>query len=170
MRILILLLLFTFNLNAQNDLSQTMVVYCDGTKDELFTKAKNVIIEAYNDPQHVMQHIDKRGESITVKAAFPYHQSRHIFGGSDLTKGEIEYILTIQFKDGRYRYEVKNFYHKADRSFGYITSGQAPNVRGTHKKWRANVWEDLQKQTKLNTTALTTLIQLGMKKTVKTDW
>jgi hypothetical protein len=77
-------------------------------KEELYSRALEWFAETYKASKSVIQMEDKENGKIVGKALMKvYHRSL----GTDYPSGHINYTLSIQFKDGRYRYSFHDFYH-----------------------------------------------------------
>lgn len=73
-------------------------------KQELFSKVREWFAKAYKSSTNVIQMEDKESGKIVGKALMQvYYKNR--------PNGYINYTLSIQVKDGRYKYEVTDFYH-----------------------------------------------------------
>jgi hypothetical protein len=86
------------------------VVYVDSlaNKQELFSRAREWFAKAYKSSTNVIQLEDKESGKILGKALIQvYHKSM----GSNYPSGYINYTISIYVKDGRYKYEVTDFYH-----------------------------------------------------------
>lgn len=150
------ILVFPSMLFCQNALIFTEVIQVDNTsKEQLFDRAKMWFTTIYRSSSDVLQIIDKDNGQLVGKAAMTYHSS--IFKGSEATKGDIRYQVSIFFKDNRYKYEFTNFIHEGNSynstgaaSFGLITDeNECPRkfnniMAGT--KWCNNVWTDLKEK------------------------
>lgn len=174
MKKIILILLFgPVFLCAQSDLQFSEVVECEGTKEQLYSSALDWVATAYNNSNYVLRIKDKENGKIILKASFPYKQKKIMWGGSELSRGSIEYILTIQFKEGRYKYIFSDFYHDSSSSLGTLTTAKETTVKPklTAKKWRSNVWNDLKEQATIKTAEIVTLLKEDIKKPAPgADW
>jgi hypothetical protein len=159
------------------------VVKVDTTlsSNELYLRARAWFAESYRSAQDVIQMDDKENGKIIGKGNIRY--TSRIFVGSEGTKGWIRYTISIQVKDGRYRYEITDFYHEGNPlnsggqfSFGLITNDtECPYKIGsmTGKGWRNKVWNDIKETIKKNILSLTESIKIAMGKPAKnkeTDW
>lgn len=119
---LILVLTFSFNCMAQkneaieapsfplND-DNTLITYKKvvdekGTKDELYERGLAWFKKFYKNPTDVIREKDKENYKIKGIARFETSVQE-----KDLKtiKKTIEYTITLEFKDGRYRYTISNF-------------------------------------------------------------
>jgi len=95
-----IIVMFTIiSLQAQENFKWDEVIEIKGTKDELFSKAKLVLAQIYNDSEHVSRNTDKDAGIILSKPKTIVYLS----GGMSNIKYVFEYELTIMVKDGRYR-------------------------------------------------------------------
>lgn len=96
-----------------NKITYSEVVYVDSlaNKQELFSRAREWFAKAYNSANNVIQMEDKENGKIVGKALIQvYHKSL----GSNLPVGHINYTISIYLKDGRYKFEITDFYHTGD--------------------------------------------------------
>jgi hypothetical protein len=113
--------------SAQDNVTRySGVVQVDSSKskDILFSRAKQWIAENYNSAKTVVQNEDKEAGTITLKAGFPYMQV------VPLAKFDafMHYSMTLSFKDGRFKYDVSNFYPEcANVNYPYMTEDPEPN-------------------------------------------
>jgi hypothetical protein len=139
-----------------NELRMQAVVEVEGaSKDELYSAALKWFGLTYNDAQSVLQVQDKASGTIVGKGAIRYEPA--VFVGSEGTRGWIKYTISVEVKEGRFRYTVESFRHEGTKviagqmaSFGLLTTDDRyPHgvVRGT-EKWRDKVWDDIKTQTK----------------------
>ena len=78
------------------------------TKQELYSRAREWFAKTYNSSQSVIQMDDKENGKIVGKALTQvYHKAM----GSNFPSGHINYTISIYLKDGRFKYEITNFYH-----------------------------------------------------------
>jgi len=90
-----------------NDVVYGKVVIADGvSKDELFNRAKRWVALTYKSANDVIQLSDKDAGSLVAKGTilvpFPYN-------GFVKTDSYLNHTLTIDIKDGKYRYELNDF-------------------------------------------------------------
>lgn len=86
------------------------VVYVDSlvNKQELYSRAREWFAKAYKSSTNVIQMEDKENGKIVGKALLEvYHKAL----GSNYPGGYINYTISIYVKDGRYKYEITDFYH-----------------------------------------------------------
>lgn len=117
-KLLIFILLFPFSSFAQIsdlpiDSSTSLITYSGvvqvaGDKTELYSRAREWFAKAYKSSTNVIQMDDKESGKIVGKALM---QVYHRAFGKDHVSGFINYTISVYIKDGRYKYEVANFYH-----------------------------------------------------------
>jgi hypothetical protein len=88
------------------------VVQEKGSKDALYDKALAWATKYYKNPSDVLREQDKEKGSLKAKARFYVFYTDPKKGTKTRTH-TIEYLLTVQFKEGRYRYEITNIIYKA---------------------------------------------------------
>ena len=153
----IILLFLTITLKAQEPLSFENVIQSDSTLSEenLYNRGHNWVVSIFKNPQKVIQLNDKDGGQIVCKGNFEYNQKKFIWGGSETSKGHINFTIKLFFKDGRYKYIFTDFIHdtlKNGNSFGVITTEveYLGKMSLTSKKWRKRIWDDIKEQIELN--------------------
>lgn len=173
---IIILLGYTLNLLAQNTLTYTEVVEIkEVTKDELYNRAKKWFVTTYKSGNQVIQLDDKETGAIIGKASMKY-QPRP-FTGSEKINGLIHYTISINLKNGRYKYEITDFVHEPSGSqYGTITIGlitdenEFPANKTITKSYGNKAWIDIKEQIKIEVTAIITSIKTGMSKSSANDW
>ena len=79
------------------------------TKNEAYNAAKVWIAKTFRSAKDVIQNDDKDAGIIVLKPLFQLFATE---------KGYIHYTLTLLFKDGRYKYELSDFYHTGGNENG----------------------------------------------------
>jgi uncharacterized protein with TBP-like fold DUF4468 len=178
-----LALIFSLRSYSQDSL-RTPVAYSEVIKidttlssNELYLRARAWFAESYRSAQDVIQMDDKENGKIIGKGNIKY--TSRIFAGSGGTKGWIRYTISIQVKNGRYKYEISDFYHEGNPlnsgdqlSFGLITNEiECPYKIGMwmSKGWRNKVWNDIKQTIDTNIRSLIESLKLSMGKTIKKD-
>lgn len=169
------------SLNIPITYSQIIKVDSALSSNELYHRARAWFAETYRSAQDVIQMDDKENGKIIGKGNIRY--TSKIFFGSEGTKGWIRYTISIHVKNGRYKYEVSDFYHEGNPlnsggqlSFGLITNSiECPYKVGamTGKGWRNKVWDDIKETIEKSITSLTESIINSMGKSAKNkdaDW
>jgi hypothetical protein len=102
---------FNFPFNEFGRVEYRDVVELDSmSKEQLFTNAKQWITRTYGDYKKVLQNEDKENGVINIKAKIDGGFSETQFMSLLLYNGwQVEYILTIECKDNRYRYTFSDF-------------------------------------------------------------
>ncbi len=109
--------------SATNKISYSEVIKIDSTidKDELYKRARAWFSKTYNSSKDVIQFENKDDCKIIGKALFKVSFKTII--GSNYPGGYINYTISIYTKNGKYKYEITDFYHT-----GIITeSGRVPD-------------------------------------------
>jgi len=159
------------------------VVTADGfTKDQLYSAALAWYGSAYRSAKAVFDVQDREAGRIVGKPLFKYEPSR--FMGSAVIRGVVTYSVTIEVKDGRYRYIIGNFVHEGSRSvslgivvspasLGLLTNAEyCPYPKADIDTGLVNdTWREL----KMRATDEAALLIANLKKnmvqpTHKTDW
>lgn len=172
--IFVLLVLITYNVTAQDStFTISKVVKVDSVlKEALYTRAKLWIATSYNSAQNVIQLDDKENNTIVVKALFSVTASAGLMSRQE--EGLVKYTLTIQCKDGRYKYTLEDFIHEC--TVGYGSGGNLNNKKpdcGNFSLPKAG-WEDIKSQAVSYANHLELSIEEGMNNSPKTsksnDW
>lgn len=164
---------------GQETLTYTEVVQVDSvSKDELYNRAKLWLANTYVNSKAVLQIDNKEEGQIICKALMIY--TPKIFSGSEQTKGTIRYTFKIYLKDGRYKYEITDFFHDPDGNeygkFGVgtvTTAKECPDPKPMAKGWSNNIWNDIKSQIGLNVNSLIFTLKDCMAKTTESkndDW
>lgn len=96
------------------------VVQVEGqAKDALYGRALEWFARTFNSAQAVLQLQDKDNGKLVGKALFDVT----IKDISRFPAGRVHYTLTVQVKDGRYRWEMADLYHDASGIKAAIGSG-----------------------------------------------
>ncbi len=134
--------------NAQEPIIFSEVVPVEGvSKEELYNRAKIWFTTSYNSANDVLQMDDKENGQIIGKAVITYNSS--LYNASEHFDGSINYTIKVLIKDGRYKYEISNFIHRAygRGSFGLITTQDpSPLIKGFTKKYCNKVWLEIKNQ------------------------
>jgi hypothetical protein len=128
------------------------VVTADGlTKDQLYSTALAWFGETFRSAKNVIEVQDREAGRIIAKPLFPYEPT--IFMAVARIRGVVRYSVTVEVKDGRYRYTIDGFVHEGSRgengwsplSFGLLTTekecpvsfgwGDGPSSSGKQETW-----------------------------------
>ncbi|MDA0195911.1 MAG: DUF4468 domain-containing protein [Bacteroidetes bacterium] len=148
-RLSIVLILLCSFANAQENFILSKVIQADNTsKDELFTKINLWFGKTYNSAKDVIQMSDREGGVIVGKGLFSYSFGKTIYGCYD---GNIDYAITVQVKDNRFRVELSDFNHGDSDptnpfkcALGLITTAELHSESGISKKYNNAVWNDIK--------------------------
>ena len=94
------------------------IVNASGNQDELYSRAREWFAKTYNSSMKVIQMDSK--DKIVGKALMQVYQKSF---GLNTESGYINYTISIYIKDGRYKYEINNFYHT-----GEYVGGSWPDI------------------------------------------
>ena len=147
-KLFVFTLVFFFTIiNAQENtlISYSEVVKVDSTRtsDELYQQTKMWFVDVFKNSKAVIQLEDNANKTVIGEASFRY--SSRIFFGCATTVGKIKYKISITCKDGRYKYEISNFYHEGKSfDFGYITIAEDPNVKFGFTSTRFKVYQEMK--------------------------
>jgi len=111
--------------SLSNKIIYTDVVYVDSltSKLELYLRAREWFAKTYKSATNVIQMEDKESGKIVGKALLNVYMTT--FVGSKEDGGYINYTITLYVKDGRYKYEITDFYHTG--IFVNSTVGKQPD-------------------------------------------
>ncbi len=175
-----ILLFLSLSIKAQKPVTYENVIVTDSTlsKESLYNRGHNWVVSIFKNPQKVIQLNDKNEGQIVCKGNFEYNQKKFIWGGSETTKGFINFTIKLFFKDGRYKYVFTDFIHeplKDGNSFGVITTDDeySGKMSLTSKQWRKWIWGDIKEQIDLNVKSIEASLLEAMNKKAeleKQDW
>lgn len=128
MKTFVILFLFCF----QTDSTLTEVIELPGTKDELYHRSMDWIVKTFAGSKNAIQFESIEEGKIVLEGWIPLsHKSM----GLIYSGGRMKFIITLQFKDGRYKYELTDFRHYGAQgipSFGTIEEMKAAPKRYKH--------------------------------------
>lgn len=84
------------------------IVQQEGSKDELYTKSRKLFTDMFNSAKHVIELEDREGGIIIGNGILDYKG------------GNIDFTLTLQLKDGRYKYIIDNIKYSGSINAGGI--------------------------------------------------
>lgn len=95
-------------------ITYTEVVILDSStsKLELYSRVREWFAKTYNSAMNVIQMDDKENGKIIGKALMKVY-FKTIFN-SNYSGGNINYTISIYVKDGKYKYEITDFYHTGE--------------------------------------------------------
>jgi hypothetical protein len=96
--------------SATNRITYSEVVYVDSSasKLELYSRSREWFAKTYNSSNDVIQMEDKESGKVIGKALMGVS---HKALGRFYDAGYINYTISIQSKEGRYKYEITDFHH-----------------------------------------------------------
>lgn len=95
--------------------SEVVIVDSSASKLELFSRAREWFAKRYNSSINVIQMEDKESGKIVGKALM---QVYHKAVGKTYESGHIHYTISLYLKDGRYKYEITDFFHSGQVIYG----------------------------------------------------
>ena len=149
----------------------TEVVSIEGrNQDELYASAREWIAKAFNSANNVIQMEDKDNGKIVGKAL---NSVTHRGLGLEHPSGEIHYTISIASKDGRYKYEITDFYHTGNGTgvpdYGNCESFIEPERR-IYRKAFHHYLTQLDDNTKLLIASLKQSMESDKVESVTEDW
>jgi hypothetical protein len=168
-------LLISISIQAQNwpiDKETNKILFTDVIKvdsvsqDELFLRAHEWCAKSYNDSKEVIQLNDKNAGKIVGKGAFRVTVKAI---GMVYAGGYVKYTFSIAVKEGRFKYEISDFYHTKEGSDMAADGGSLENekpVCGTFMITKS-YWSQIKSQAYDNTIALIESLNTFM--TAKSD-
>lgn len=146
--LLVALSLFSFSLAAQESekLSFVEVVPVEGvSSDELYNRAEMWVATAFQNSNKVVKYRNKENKQLILNPNTDFSYSKLV--GSEGARGVIEYTMTINIKDNRYRVEITDCFHRSYSQtfagYGILTGDSIPSKWPT-KKWSQSIWNELQ--------------------------
>lgn len=105
-----------------NKITYSQIVLLDSSakQTELFVKAREWFSKTYKSSQDVIQMDDKESGIIIGKALLNVYYKTL---GITFNSGYINYTIKFSVKDGKYKYEISDFYHTG----GYINGHKQPD-------------------------------------------
>jgi hypothetical protein len=153
------------------------VVQADGLKkDQLYSAALAWFSETFRSAKKVFDVQDREAGRIVGKPLFQYEST--VFIGSARIRGVVRYSVTVEVKDGRYRYNIGNFIHEGTpgpyggpASFGLLTTAiKCPrSIDGPTSSGAQETWEDLLLHARIEADHLIRSLKSHMEKTKNTS-
>lgn len=144
------------------------------TKDNLFRQARKWMTETYNEDSQDDDVIYASDSYLGELAANPYMWMELNNFGSVIDAGAVLYDIKIDIKDGRYRYQIVNLYHEAQRSrlgAGGALEDQEPDCGLINMQQK--YWDEIKVQAHANFTALIESLKQAMSEagtSTEEDW
>ena len=143
---------------APPPLEYSYVNQAEGVKaSELYLRALSWFATSFQSSNEVIQFKDAQAGKIIGRAVHAYNPG--VFMSSACTKGYIDYTITVEFKDSRYRLTLNSFSHRyigygcqgPPYSFGVILNDEFCNSTqysgfNAPKSWLRNVCSDIRTQ------------------------
>lgn len=132
---------------------QGVVMVEGATRDQLYDAAVLWFGRTFQSSKDVLQVQSRESGTLIGKALFTYEPV--VFAGKNGIRGVVRYTVTIEMKDGRYRYTIDNFIHEGNPtnvggqfSVGLLTTDEkCPRaVFGPSPSGREETWKDLKKK------------------------
>ena len=168
-KLFLLAILFTsFLAQAQDPLKFSDVITVENiSQKELFGRAKIWLAKTYKSSKDVIQTSDAETGQYLGKALFQF--SPKSFMGSEAVKGNINYVISIYCKDGKYKYVIEDFRHE---KFGLLTTAEEGEFTmfGSSKGFKKKTWEDMKKQSEEEAKGLIESLKMAMGKKSEADF
>jgi len=128
-------------------------VTVDGaSRDQLYDAALAWFTHTFRSSKDVIQVQNRESGTLIGKSLFEYDPV--VFIASGRISGVVRYTLTIEVKDGRYRYTVDSFEHEGSPvgssgplSFGLLTTdAQCPSTGSITRSSQEKTWVDLKRK------------------------
>lgn len=117
MKTLALLFMPLLGFAQDQSLNRTEIIELPNAKqDELYSNGQAWFAESFVDANSVLQVEDRENGNLIGKGVIDFSTSG--MGAADV-KGAIRFTVSVSVKDGRYKYEFKDFTHAAYASSGY---------------------------------------------------
>jgi Domain of unknown function (DUF4468) with TBP-like fold len=146
------------------------VVAVEGaTKDQLYSAALAWLGDTFRSAKTVLDVKDKDAGRLVAKPSLAY--APKVFVGSARIKGSVRYAVTVEAKDGKYRYTIDGFTHEGTpgpgggpASFGLLTTdAKCPYaVDGPTSGGKQETWEHLKALVKTEADTLTVSLKKRM--------
>lgn len=144
------MLLVSLAATAQDHpLSFSEVIQVEGkTKAEIFGGLRQWVATYYVNGKAVTQMEDAESGTIILKAAFPFKKG----GMYSSYTGNIDYLLKLQAKDGRFRVEMSNLIHSVNKgnyersNLGLITTAEEYGKGGLEKGSNNKIWKEIKQK------------------------
>lgn len=160
----------SFPLNSSGEVEYSGVEQVDSANAKaLFTRAKIFITQTFVSGKAVTDLIDENSNTIIAKGLIPIYVD---FLGKPYDYGDVRVNVTIQCKDGKYRYVFTDFYHERHTSQGNYDGGKLNNEKpacGTlflTKKF----WAEIKKKAKVEIEKFVEELKAAMKSNKSSDW
>lgn len=141
-KLLFLLLLMPVICFSQNKISYSEVVQTDSvSKQTLYGRGLTFFANNFKSANNVIQLKDEAECHIIGKSNIEYP------GVDQYYSGHINFTIELFFKDGRFKYEIKDFSHQGERiTIGDITDSDEAQFKafGSSKAFRNREWNNMK--------------------------
>jgi hypothetical protein len=152
-----------------------VVTVVGATKDQLYNAALAWFGDGFGSAKSVLGVQDKLRGRLVAKPSFAYAPKASV--GSARIKGTVTYTVTVEEKDGKYRYTIDTFTHEgapdhgAPSSFGLLTTdAKCPYpVEGLTSANKQETWDHLKTLAKAQADTLTASLKKRMAEAAS-DW
>lgn len=135
---------------------------------ELFNRARSWFNTTFKSSKDVLNISDKETGELAGKGLTQFYSNSGL--GASAVKGVLRFSITVQVKDGRYKYIITKFIHESNGpptnsyDFGLITEEETCpyKIPMTPKKWRNKVWAELQENSKREAELLIESLKIAM--------
>ena len=162
--------------SATNKITYSKVVWVDSSllKLELFSRAREWFAKAFKSSNNVIQMEDKENGKIVGKGLTQVYCKSL---GGDRKSGFINFTLSIYIKDGRYKYEITDFYHSGQPELNIPDYGSCEDWINDKRKHPMMSQKATQKisnyfleQLDFNTKKMIEDLAKAMKRQTKENW
>lgn len=180
-----------FPMDANGKIAFTEIVEMPSmNKDALYSRAYEWFAKTFNSAQSVIQMQDKENGKIVGKALIPVTVIMEVpldqpKFSTTINAGVVNYTLSISVKDGKYKYEVTDFFHNDRNESGFGSGGDLSNEKPEWGKGgiddpegapirdalNKSYWRQIKRQTDENIKALIENLKAFMAgQTIKDNW
>lgn len=151
-----------------NKITYSEVVSVDSitTKQELYLKAKEWFLHAFNSAQNVIQFDDKESGKIIGKGLISVGSTLGPVKSSD-NLGVVDFVIEIQLKNGKYRYIFTDLWHDAQNSIFSPGDLRLEKPGGGLGSMGQKNWNGIKIQTDDHIKAMIKSLKISMKSTNK---
>ncbi len=150
--LLLLAMVVAFSAYSQDrPLSFSEVIPVEGkTQAEIYGGLREWVATSYVNAKAVTQMEDAQSATIILKALFPFKK-----GGFYIAyTGQVDYMIKLQAKDGRFRVEMSQMSHSvkpgnhAGSALGLLTTAEEYGKGGLSKGAHNKIWKQLKEKSK----------------------
>jgi len=151
-----------------NKITYSEVVLVDSitTKQELYLNAKEWFVHAFNSAQNVIQFDDKESGKIIGKGLISVGSTLGPVKSSD-NLGVVSFVVEIQLKNGKYRYNFTDLWHDAQNSIYSPGDLRLEKPGGGLGSMGQKNWNGIKIQTDDHIKAMIKSLKISMKSTNK---